>query len=488
MGVALGLVAGGCIGSRRPQAGDGEAAAAAKGEAEKLLQPADVDDKLSQVVTGERMQALYDESDAWKGARDPLVTIVEYSDFQCPFCSRLATSLEEVVSEYPSDVRLVFKHYPLPNHQNAGPAARAAVAANEQGKFWGLHDLMFANQRALEGHNLDAYAKQSGLDLEKWKQRAAADDVAKQVAEDEAAGKQLQVSSTPTFFVNGRKFEGAKPIEQIKAIVEEERKLALQLVEAGSKREEIYARIMKAATPLAGAKPADDTPAAAAKPAGDAAAAAKPEPPPPVQFAVPLGDDTPKRGPTDALVTIVELGSFTAEATQKNRPVLEAVASKHPEVQWVYRHMPLDDAKAGRAARIAIAAHRQGKFWEMRDALVEWTGELDAKSLGELARKAGVDERKLRADLQDTSLGAALSADASVAEVVRGAEKAPIYFVNGRPVLGTPSVEELEKVIAEEAQKAEQWMQSQGVKKSPELYARMSQTWKGHQQFQAAGG
>src|SRR5690606_20955024 len=115
--------------------------------------------------------------------------------------------------------------------------------------------------RALDGHNLDAYAKQAGLDVEKWKQRAAADDVAKQVADDEAAGKQLQVSSTPTFFVNGRKFEGAKPLEQIKAIVEEERKLALQLVEAGSKREEIYARIMKAAKPVAGA---EDTPAAAA--------------------------------------------------------------------------------------------------------------------------------------------------------------------------------------------------------------------------------
>ena len=461
---------------------------AAKGDPNKILQPADVDDKLSQVVPGERMQALYDESDAWKGARDPLVTIVEYSDFQCPFCSRLATSLEEVASEYPNDVRLVFKHYPLPNHQNAAPAARAAVAANEQGKFWALHDLMFANQRALDGHNLDAYAKQAGLDIEKWKSRAGAEEVQKQVADDEAAAKQLQVSSTPTFFVNGKKFEGAKPTEQIKAIVEEERKVALQLVEAGSKREEIYARIMKAAAPIADGKPAGEAPAAAAKPAADAAAAAKPDQLPPVQFAVPLGADTPKRGPADALVTIVELGSFTAEATQKNRPVLEAIAQKHPEVQWVYRHMPLDDAKAGRAARIAIAAQRQGKFWEMRDALVTWTGDLDASSLGELAKTAGVDEGKLRKDLQDTALADTLADDAKVAEVVRGSEKAPIYFVNGRPVLGTPSAEDLEKVIAEETKKAEQWMLSQGAKKSPDLYARMAQSWRGAQQFQAAGG
>jgi protein-disulfide isomerase len=436
-----------------------------------------VDDKLAQVVTGERVQALYDETDAWKGANDPLVTIVEYSDFQCPFCSRLATSLEEVVSEYPNDVRLVFKHYPLPNHAAAQPAARASVAAHEQGKFWPLHDLLFANQKALEPSNIEAYAKQIGLDFEAWKGRFAADDVQKRVNEDEADGKVLEVKSTPTFFVNGRKFEGAQPVEQIKAIVEEERKLALQLVEAGSKREEIYARIMRAAAPGKGERPPEKDPTHRR---GEIAQQAS--------YAIPIVDANPRRGPADALVTIVEFGSLTAEASQKNRPTLTAVANKHPEVQWVFKHLPLADAKAGRAARAAIAAQRQGKFWEMREALLTNTGELDPANLQELAKKSGLDEAKFSADLQDTSLADPIAADSKVADVVRGTAEAPIYFINGRALTGSPSVDEFEALIGEETKKAEQWMLSQGVKKSPELYSRMSQNWRGHQQIQAAMG
>jgi protein-disulfide isomerase len=470
-----------CIGKRRPQPKDEQQAAAdPEGARAGLVQPDDVDDKLSEVVTGERTQVLYDEHDAFKGASAPLVTIVEYSDFECPFCSRLATSLEEIASEYPEDVRLVFKHYPLPNHANAEPAARAAVAALEQDKFWPVHDLMFANQKALDANNLEAYAKRAGLDVEKWKQRMAADDVQKQVNDDAAGGKALEVRSTPTFFVNGKKVEGAQPIEQIKALVEEERKLALALLEAGSKREEIYARIMKAAAPGEGAAPAEPQPKDPRDRQGEISHQ--------TAYAVPIGEDSPRKGPADALVTIIEFGSMTAEASQKHRPVLAAVANEHPEVQWVYRHLPLDDAKAGRAARVAIAAHRQGKFWEMREALITGGAELETATLADLAKKVGLDEAKFNADLKDSSLAEVIAADAEVANVVRGSAQAPIYFVNGRVLTDDPTVADFEKLIDEERKKAEQWMLSQGVKKSPELYARMAQHWRGHTRFQAAGG
>jgi protein-disulfide isomerase len=485
LAASVGIALSACIGKRRPQAKDEQQASKDTTEGGgKLLQPGDVDDKLKDIVTGDRVQALYDESDAWKGARNPLVTIVEYSDFQCPFCSRLASSLEEVVTEYPNDVRLVFKHFPLPNHANAAPAARATVAAQEQDKFWPLHDLLFANQRTLEPSNIEAYAQKAELDLDKWKARMAVPEVQQQVADDEAAARALDIRSTPTFFVNGKKFEGAQPVEQIKAIVEEERKLALQLIEAGSKREEIYARIMRAAKPGAAA-PAP--PAAAAK-APEAAQGKIMEADLQLQFAVPIGQGTPRRGPEDAIVTVIEFGSLTAEASQKNRPMLAALAEKYPDVQWVYRHLPLDDAKAGRAARAAIAAHRQGKFWEMREALLTNTGELDPANLSELAKKAGLDEAKFRKDLQDASLGDPIINDAKVAEIVRGTATAPIFFINGRTLTGTPSMQDFEKVIGEERKKAEQWMLAQGEKKGPDLYARMAQSWRAHSQFQAVGG
>ena len=107
-----------------------------------------------------------------KGPADAKVTIVEFSDFQCPFCSRVVPTVDKIMKDYPKQVRLFFRHNPLPFHNNAPLAAEAAVAAEAQGKFWEMHDKMFANQQALDRAGLEKDAQEIGLDMNKFKSRA----------------------------------------------------------------------------------------------------------------------------------------------------------------------------------------------------------------------------------------------------------------------------------------------------------------------------
>src|SRR5690606_9962715 len=145
-----------------------ETTTSAAGDRAALVDMADVDDSLSHLVQGERARVSYGEDDPYKGAAAPLVTIVEFSDFQCPYCGRLAAALDEVVADYPEDVRLVFKQYPLPMHADAEPGARAALAAHAQGKFWEMHDALFANSREMSRGALIAHARTIGLDMKRF--------------------------------------------------------------------------------------------------------------------------------------------------------------------------------------------------------------------------------------------------------------------------------------------------------------------------------
>ena len=158
------------------------------------------------------------------GSTDAPVTIVEFSDFQCPYCARGARTVQQIYEKYGDDVRFIFAHYPLPNHDWARPAAIAAECAADQDEdaFWALHDAYFENQRALSTDNLIAqsrtYLADSGLDLDTWQACAAdASTEAHQAAaaivqQTEALGRQFGVTGTPAFFVNGHFVSGAQPL------------------------------------------------------------------------------------------------------------------------------------------------------------------------------------------------------------------------------------------------------------------------------------
>lgn len=148
------------------------------------------------------------------------ITIVEFSDFQCPHCKKLQPALERLLDEYRGQVKLVFKNFPLGVHPDAPTSAAAALAAGKQGKFWPFHDRLFGNQ---ENHGmvfLEKIAKDLKLDLKKWK--ADLEAARPQVQKDRTEGEKVDVQATPTLFVSGRKYHGPTEFEDIKDWIEEE--------------------------------------------------------------------------------------------------------------------------------------------------------------------------------------------------------------------------------------------------------------------------
>ena len=160
--------------------------------------------------------------DPVRGNASAPITIVEFSDYQCPFCARVNPTLEQVRKTYGDKVKIIFKDFPLPNHPQAPKASEAAHCAGEQGKYWELHDVMFANQRALNVPELKQYATTLGLDMAKFTPCLDSGKHAGLVASGLAQGEKMGVNSTPTLYINGRALIGAQPFEAFKQIIDEE--------------------------------------------------------------------------------------------------------------------------------------------------------------------------------------------------------------------------------------------------------------------------
>lgn len=175
-----------------------------------------------------------------KGAKEPKVMVVEFSDFQCPFCKRAVPILEQMEKQYGNDVAIVFKHQPLPFHDKAMGAAMAVQAATRQKKGWAMHDKCFENNTALTRDDLDKYAKDIGLDMTKFKKDMDDPVLKQQVEADAKIANAVGASGTPTFFVNGRILVGAQPFEKFEELIKEEIKQADALIAAGTPKSEIY--------------------------------------------------------------------------------------------------------------------------------------------------------------------------------------------------------------------------------------------------------
>jgi protein-disulfide isomerase len=163
-----------------------------------------------------------DGQDPFFGPENAQVTIIEYSDFQCPFCARAVPVLDQIKSVYGDSVKFVFKDFPLSFHQFAQKAAEAGQCANDQGKFWELHDMMFANQGSIDVGSIKGYASSLGLDTEAFNACLDSGKYAAEVQQDFNEGKAAGVSGTPTFFINGQKIVGAQPFSAFQQIIEQE--------------------------------------------------------------------------------------------------------------------------------------------------------------------------------------------------------------------------------------------------------------------------
>ena len=381
----------------------------------------------------------------FQGAVNAKVNIVAFSDFQCPFCARGAETMRLLLKQYPNDVRLYFRHLPLPFHVDASLAAQAAMAADAQGKFWQMHDKLFANQEHLKRADLEAYAREIGLDLGRFKQDLDHQTWKNTVAADAALASQMGVVGTPNFFINGRPLRGALPIDTFQGVIEDELARSKKLLAAGTPPEGLYARLM------AGARTGPPPLPASRPPVSNEV------------YRVQI-DETyraeiegaPVKGAKDALVTIVEFSDFQCPFCAQVEPTIKKILAEYKgRVRVAWRDLPLAfHANARPAAIAARAANEQGKFWPMHDILLKNQENLDAANLEKYAKVIGLNMSKFKAALHDKKLEDSVEADAAMADKV-GARGTPSFFINGKFLPGAQPLETFKSKIDEELDHAQ---------------------------------
>ena len=364
-------------------------------------------------------------------AKDALITIVEFSEFQCPFCTRGAGTVKQVLQKYGDDVRVVFKHLPLPFHQEAEPAARASLAAGKQGKFWEMHDVLFERQAQLKGNPgiFKEIASSLGLNMEKWEKDFNSAELTQQVKEDVELANSIGARGTPNFFINGVQLVGAQPLEAFEGVILKQKELAARIKkERNLSGEALYAAVV------------EDNKKNAPK-----AAPAPVEPSDTVDESLLSVDGSPIIGPANAPVTIYEFSDFQCPFCSKVNPTLKALMEQYPtQVRIVFKHNPLPfHQEAPAAHRASIAAHKQGKFKEMHDLLFEnfqsWKGQdMDAVLVG-YAERLGLNIEKFKADYNDPATAQKLKDDMAMGAKA-GVRGTPNFIVGNKRVVGAQAL------------------------------------------------
>lgn len=159
-----------------------------------------------------------------KGPDNARITLVEFSDFECPFCSAAVVQVDKIMAAYPKDIKLIYKQFPLSMHPHAQMAAMASLAAKDQGKFWEMYELLFKNFRRLSAENILMYAKEIGLDMDKFKAAMASNKYKAIIDKDLKDGETAGVYGTPSFYVNGKQYNGEVTLATLKPILDAELK------------------------------------------------------------------------------------------------------------------------------------------------------------------------------------------------------------------------------------------------------------------------
>ena len=402
----------------------------------------------------ERLRVDAPDTSPQRGPDDALVTIVMFSDFQCPFCTRVEPTLDRIVEQYGNNVRVVWRNNPLPFHQEAGPAAEAAMEAYAQGGdagFWQMHGILFENQRALGRPQLEQYAQQMGLDMNRFRQALDSHTHQASITRDQEAAARVGARGTPAFFINGRQLMGAQPYEQFQTVIDDEVRRAEATVRGGTPRAGLYAALMRGAR----ATPAAAEGAGAG--AADKAPPARPQPDPNAVYRVPVGE-SPTKGPNDALVTIVIVSEFQCPFCSRVRPTLDQIEERYGrDVRFVFKHNPLpfhDNAMpAAEAASEAFAQRGAEGFWRMHDTLFENQQALGREQLESYAQQQGLDMARFRRALDEHTHQATIEADQTLARSL-GASGTPSFFINGRNLRGAQPFEAFQQVIDAEMTRA----------------------------------
>ncbi len=362
-----------------------------------------------------------------KGNPNALVTIVEFSEFQCPFCAKVIPTMNQILDTYKDDVRVVFMDQPLPFHKRAMPASMLAHEARAQKgdkAFWEAHDLLFENQKKLEDEDLWGYADKLGLDLDKVKAAVASNKFAAQIEYNQDLAGDVQASGTPHFFVNGRRLKGAVPFEKFKPIIDEEIKKAKALLDKGVKPADLYAELIKSG---------------------------KEPPPPEKKDAGDVPANAPFKGPANAKIVIHEFSDFQCPFCGRVNDTLKEVQQEFGDsVKIVWRHKPLPFHKeaplAHQAAQEAFVQKGNDGFWAMHDKLFANQKALTREDLDKYAEELGLDMTKFKKALDDGTHKAFVDAENALSEKL-GIRGTPGFVIGGYYLSGAQPFSKFKKLI-----------------------------------------
>lgn len=311
----------------------------------------------------------------------PQVTVLEFADFQCPFCARQAADFSRLRAEYSGRVTFVFKNFPLSFHKQSRGAHLAALAAARQGKFWEMHDLIYANPQHLSVENFDIYASKLGLHMDEFRNAVADPAGSALIDQDIAEGKSLGISGTPTFVVDGHKLVGRQSYARLKQIIEGE--------------------INGQPWPVAGKIQVDIA-------------------------------NAPSRGPASAVVTIVEFADFQCPfCARAVQPLIRLLNAYPDEVRLVFKNFPLESHSDSQAAHMAaLAAGEQGKFWEMHNLIYAHQHAMKSADLLNMAEQLHLNMARFQKDLDSAELKARVNQDRMAGERA-GVTATPTFIVDG---------------------------------------------------------
>ncbi len=325
------------------------------------------------------------------------VEIILYSDFQCPFCQQFSGPFRDVQTKGIDGVqtKVQFKNFPLSIHSNAMLAHQAAMAAKEQGKFWEMHDLLFANQSAVLRDDLIGYAKKLGLDVPRFRRDMDSDRIKDMIKADVAEGEKRGVSGTPSFFINGKSYSGTRSLDQLKQLVlgDERRRVALAEVT----------------------------------------------------------DTLMSRGPQEAPVTVEFFADLQSPVSKPALDVIENLMRQYAsKVRLQFRNFPLAfHPQAALAHEAAMTAARQGHFWEFAAFCLDHQDSLREQDLIAYAGRLGLDETRFAETLHQHRYSARVDADLESGSQ-RGIRGSPTVVVNGKKIDGVPSLETLTEYVEAE--------------------------------------
>jgi protein-disulfide isomerase len=401
------------------------------------------------------------------GNADAPVTIVEFSDFQCPWCSKVGPTLDELKKHYgPEKLRVVWKHFPLSFHQKAGPAHEASAVAYELGgneAFWKFHDKAFENQKDLDPAKFGDWAAASGLDKAKFEEALKAKKGVAVVGTDKADASKVGVTGTPSIYVNGIKPQ-RRDTESMKKLIDEQLAAAKALTDAGTPPGEVYVKLSET-----------NYKAPAPRKGGDRAKRKSPAEDKDV-FKIPVAKTDPQKGSDDAIITIVEWSDFQCPFCKRVNGTIDQVQKEYGDkVRVVWKNQPLPfHGQAKPAAALAEYAYDvkgDAGFWAVHDKIFEYQKELKTgePTLEKIAKETGLDWAKAKKAIDSGKYNADIEASQKTAAQF-GARGTPHFFINGRRVPGAQPFPVFKAVIDQEIIKANALVKA-GTPKS-QVYAK----------------